>query len=170
MKEHQLSHNFNFQVDETGRPLVMQLHGSFEAFGVVFDYLSRTDPFTRFPVGHFCSIVRQQLRMGHHLVAMEGPIVVGYVGWILTSKEIGEQWQRADGKLMATAENKADAAALTVVASKDRSILIRLIRGARTLNPGRRVYFKREYDDDTKSQRKSSVANVVRSSATIKVV
>jgi hypothetical protein len=142
------------------RPVILQLHGSFEAFGIVFDYLSRTDPFTRFQVGHFSTIVRQQLKTGYHLVAMDGKTVVGYAGWILTTKEIGDRWQNADGKLTPVTESKADSAALTVVASKNRSILLRLIRGARTLNPGKRVYFKREYDDERKSMRKASVKNL----------
>ena len=160
MPESDLSNSAGNQAKNTDRPVILQLHGSFEAFGVVFDYLSRTDPFTRFQVGHFSSIVRQQLKTGYHLVAMDGQTVVGYVGWILTTKEIGDGWQKTQGKLIPVAEGRADSAALTIVASRDRSILLRLIRGARTLNPGKRVYFKREYESEGKSTRKSSVANV----------
>jgi len=167
MLENELELGAASQEKNSGRSVILQLHGSFEAFGVVFDYLSRTDPFTRFQVGHFASIIRQQLKMGHHLVAMDGKTVAGYVGWILTSKEIGDRWQKDLGKLTPVAEGKADSAALTVVASRDRSMLLRLIRGARTLNPGKRVYFKREYDDAGKSTRKASVGNVVRPSAGI---
>lgn len=159
MLENELEVGAASQARKSGRPVILKLHGSFEAFGVVFDYLSKTDPFTRFQVGHFSSVIRQQLKTGHHLVAMDGPTAVGYVGWILTTKEIGDNWQKTDGKLTPVAEGKADSAALTVVASRDRSILLRLIRGARTLNPGKRVYFKREYDGEGRSTRKSSVAN-----------
>jgi hypothetical protein len=159
MQENELSHGVPPPAMNSGRPVILQLHGSFEAFGVVFDYLSRTDPFTRFQVGHFSSIIRQQLKTGHHLVAMDDKTVVGYVGWILTTREIGDRWQNDQGKLTPVAEGKADSAALTVVAARDRSILSRLIRGARTLNPGKRVYFKREYDDEGKSTRKASVEN-----------
>lgn len=167
MPENDLIHSAGNQAKHSNRPVILQLHGSFEAFGVVFDYLSRTDPFTRFQVGHFSSIVRQQLKTGHHLVAMDGKTIVGYVGWMLTKKEIGDRWQNANGKLTPVAEGKADSAALTVVASENRSILLRLIRGARTLNPGKRVYFKREYDDEGKSARKSSVANVTQKPAVL---
>ena len=163
--ESELEHGAANQAKNSRRPVILQLHGSFEAFGVVFDYLSRTDPFTRFQVGHFSSIIRQQLKMGHHLVAMDGKTVVGYVGWILTTKEIGDRWQKDHGRLTPVAEGEADSAALTVVASRDRSILLRLVRGARTLNPGRRVYFKREYEDEGKSTRKASVENVTRPAA-----
>ena len=167
MQEDELTLGTGHQTTRSERPVILQLHGSFEAFGVVFDYLSRTDPFTRFEVGHFSSIIRQQLKTAHHLVAMDGKTIVGYVGWILTTKEIGDLWQKANGKLTPVAEGKANSAALTVVASRDRSILFRLIRGARTLNPGKRVYFKREYDNEGKSTRKSSVANVAPKSAVL---
>ena len=144
-----------------------QLHGSFEAFGVVFDYLSRTDPFTRFEAGHFATIIRQQLKRGHHLVAMQEKTIVGYVGWLLTTKEIGDLWQQELGKLKPVAEEKCDAAALTVVSASDRAVLLRLIRGARTLNPGKRVYFKRQYDDERKGTRKASVKNAMSSTAAL---
>jgi hypothetical protein len=160
MKEVELSLISSHQAANSGRPVILQLHGSYEAFGVVFDYLSRTDPFTRFEVGHFSSIIRQQLQKGHHLVAMEGQTLIGYIGWLITTKEIGDLWQNNLGKLTPVAEGNSDAAALTVVASRDRSILSRLIRGARTLNPGKKVYFKREYEREGKSTRKSSVANI----------
>ena len=161
MQEFELTKRAGYPRTSSGQPVILQLHGSFEAFGVVFDYLSRTDPFTRFQVGHFSSIVRQQLLKGHHLVAMEGQTPVGYVGWLLTTKAIGDIWQDDLGKLTPVSEETSDAAALTVVASRNRSILLRLIRGARTLNPGKKVYFKREYDTEGKSTRKSSVANAV---------
>ncbi len=165
MLENELEHGAANQVKIPGRPVIMQLHGSFEAFGVVFDYLSRTDPFTRFEVGHFSAIIRQQLKRGYHLVAMEGPTVVGYVGWLLTTREIGDLWQKNLGKLTPVVEEKSNSAALTVVASRDRAVLLRLIRGARALNPGKRVYFKREYEDEGKPTRKASVENVTSSPA-----
>ena len=148
MLENELANVAADQAKNSGRPVILQLHGSFEAFGVVFDYLSRTDPFTRFETGHFATIIRQQLKRGHHLVAMEGQTIVGYVGWLLTTKDIGDLWQQDLGKLKPVAEEKCDAAALTVVSSSDRAVLLRLIRGARTLNPGKRVYFKRQYEGE----------------------
>ena len=160
MPENELKLEVPDQPTNPGRPVIMQLHGSFEAFGVVFDYLSRTDPFTRFEVGHFSTIIKQQLKRGHHLVAMDGHTVIGYVGWLLTTKTIGDQWLENLGKLNPVVEENSDSAALTVVASRDRAVLLRLIRGARTLNPGKKVYFKREYATEGKSTRKAAVENM----------
>src|SRR5262249_55499654 len=81
-------------------------------------------------------------------------------GWLLTSKEIGECWAREQAPLKAVPENLADAAALTLVRADETKVLRRLIRAARQLNPGRRVFFLREYADGVKRARQASVLNV----------
>jgi hypothetical protein len=139
---------------------IVQLGGSFEAFGVIVDYLSRIQPFSRYDIGNFAMAVRQQLRNGHHLAAMRGMTVVGYAGWLLTSRAIAEEWLQSEGILRPVERHKADAAALTVVTTKERQVLLRLIRGARKLNPGIRVYFKRQYAQGSRGARKASVGNV----------
>lgn len=139
--------------------VVLQLHSSFEAFGVVCDYLSRIEPFSHYEVGHFSTIIRHQLKGGHHLIAMRGQTVVGYAGWLLTTIEIGDLWQQNLGKLLPVADHLSNAAALTIVTSLEKRVITRLMRGARTLNPEKRVYFKRQYDGDDQSARKSSVKN-----------
>jgi hypothetical protein len=53
----------------------------------------------------------------------------------------------------------ADAVVLTVVVAADRKILAALIRRARGLSRGRRVYYKRQYADAVRPPRKSTVAN-----------
>ncbi len=140
--------------------VILQLHSSFEAFGVVCDYLSRIEPFSRYEVGHFSTIIRHQVRGGHHLIAMRGQVVVGYAGWLLTTTEIGDLWQQNLGKLTPVADHLSNAAALTVVTSLEKRVIARLIRGARTLNPNKRVYFKRQYEGDDQSARKASVKNM----------
>lgn len=160
MFEYEVKPGDEDQSTDSARPVILQLHGSFEAFGVVFDYLSRIEPFSRFEVGHFSAIIRHQLKNGHHLVAMRGQTVVGYAGWLLTTTDIGDLWQQNLGRLDPVADDVSNAAALTVVTSRDRKVIARLIRGARTLNPGKRVYFKRQYDSDGQSVRKASVKNM----------
>jgi hypothetical protein len=143
-----------------GAVVIVQLDGSFEAFGVIVDYLSRMQPFARYDIGHFASAVRRQLRSGHHLAAMQGRSLVGYVGWLLTSRTIAEEWLGTGGRLLSVEKSKADAAALTIVAAAERRVLMRLIRGARKLNPGTRVYFKRQYAQASRRARKAAVDNV----------
>jgi hypothetical protein len=152
-------------IERGGRPQIVQLESSFQAFGLLIDHLSRVAPFSRYDLGNFARALRQQLRHGHHLAAMRGPVLVGYVGWLLTSREIAEKWLQSGDVLRPVERSAANAAALTVVSAQERGVLLRLIRGARTMNPAIRVYFKRQYAEPGRGARKSSVANVGRGAA-----
>jgi hypothetical protein len=135
---------------------VVQLNPTYEGFGMVMDYLSRRLPFAGFEAGLLTDAIHQQLKYGHHLVALRGDRVTGYAGWLLTSSEIAEAWVEDRGRLVRKEGNEATAAALTIVASEDRAAVAKLIRGARRLNPGKRAYFKRSASD-VKPARKRSV-------------
>ena len=142
------------------QPKIVHLSGSYEAFGVVMDYLSRSEPYAQFELGNFSKAVRRQLRLGHHLAAMLGDQMIGYAGWLLTSNEIADAWKAGNGVLKADPNGRTDAAALTIVAVTDARATPGLIRRARQLNPGVRVYFKREYQDvSLRGARKASVLN-----------
>lgn len=138
---------------------IVSLSGSFEAFGMVMDFLSRTESFDRFELGNIASAVRGQLASGCNLAAVRGNEVAGYLGWIYTTPELAEDWMEGRGLLKSLPRNEAAAAALTIVASVDRAATVRLIRGARELNKGVQVYFKRGYDTALKPSRKSTVLN-----------
>ena len=113
------------------RPKIVHLSGTYEAFGVVMDYLSRSEPYAQFELGNFSKAVRRQLRLGHHLAAMLGEQMIGYAGWLLTSNEIAEAWKGGNGALKADPNGKTDAAALTIVAVTDERATPGLIRRAR---------------------------------------
>ena len=93
MFEYEVKPGDEDQSTDSARPVILQLHGSFEAFGVVFDYLSRIEPFSRIEVGHCLAIIRHQLKNGHNFVAMRGQTVVGYAGWLLTTSVCRYLWQ-----------------------------------------------------------------------------
>ena len=139
---------------------VVGLTRSFEAFGLVMDYLSRVAPFSSFELGKFGGIIRQQLAMGHNLAALDHRReLVGYAGWIHTSSVSAELWAMDQGALQHLDGKAHDAAALTVVAVSDPRATMRLMRGARELNKGVRVYFKRSYDGEVRGPKKASVLN-----------
>jgi hypothetical protein len=140
---------------------ILSLNPSFEAFGMVLDFLSYALPFSHFELGRFSAIIRQQLHVGNHLAAVDAKNqLVGYAGWLHTSKSHAELWMADMGPLLAQDGQDHDAAALTVVASKDNRATTALLRGARQLNPGVRVYFKRGYDGEVRNAKKVSVRNV----------
>lgn len=137
---------------------IVQLTATFEAFGLIVDFLARHPPFASFEARALAEAVQAQLRNRHHLIAMRGESVVGYAGWLLTTRPIGEAWVAGLGPLTPVAAERADAASLTIVVANEPSSIRRMLRGARVLNPGRRVYFKRDANG-TQGVRKRSVHN-----------
>lgn len=141
---------------------IIGLAPSFQAFGMVLDFLAETDPFGLFELSSIAPVIRTQLGAGHNLAAMQGDRMVGYAGWLLTTEVVGSEWMENRAILRPMTAAGSDAAALTIVASEDKSATIRMIRGARELNKGRRVFFKRGYDAQVKAGRKSTVLNMAR--------
>ena len=138
---------------------IIRLAPSFEAFGLVLDLLASTEPFRSFDLETLSAAIKRQLADSHNLAAMQGDRIVGYAGWILTTSADGAEWVENRRRIHPIAEEDADAAALTVFASEDAGATKRLIRGARELNKGKRVFFKRSYDGYVKQGRKSEVLN-----------
>jgi hemolysin-activating ACP:hemolysin acyltransferase len=122
---------------------VLQLNATFEAFGIVMDYLAVRAPFSTFEAGDLVKAVRRQLRGGHHLVAMQGQSAVGYLGWMPTTNAIAQKWLDGTGQLKPADAASTDAVALTIVAADLPLARRQLIRSARMLNKTVRVYFKR---------------------------
>ncbi len=138
---------------------IVCLGSSYQAFGMVVDFLADSMPFGTFELSEIAPVLRTQLRAGHNLAALKGDVMVGYAGWLLTTESIGTEWMENRAILIAMTAAESDAAALTIFASDDRGATTRLIRGARELNTGRRVFFKRGYDGQMKPGRKSTVLN-----------
>jgi len=139
---------------------IVGLANTYEAFGMVINFLSVSLPFSHFELGQFAGIIRDQLVQGHNLAAItDANEMVGYVGWLHTSQANAELWSNDMGPLRAVTDGTHDAAALTVVAASEQQATLRLIRGARTLHKGMRVYFKRGYDGQVRPARKASVLN-----------
>lgn len=138
---------------------IVCLAPSYDAFGMVMDYLSVTDVFSTFELGNLAGVVRRQLSDGNNLAAISDGQMTGYAGWLHTTVAEGEEWLENRAILKPRPEIECDAAALTVVAVSDSAVTTRLMRGARELNKGKRVFFKRGYDGVVRPSRKSSVLN-----------
>jgi len=146
----------------TGDTVIVGLAPSYQAFGMVLDFLAESDPFGMFELSAIAPVIRAQLQAGHNLAALQGERMIGYAGWLLTHEKTGTEWIENRAILRPLAADASDAAALTVFASEDKAVTLRLIRGARELNKGRRVFFKRGYDAQVKTGRKSTVLNVTK--------
>ncbi len=135
---------------------------TYEAFGMVLEFLSASDVFSTFELRTVADVVRRQLADGHNLGAVRGTEVLGYAGWLHTTESVGSEWMEDRSILKPLKPEDADAVALTVFAAADTSVTPRLIRGARELNKGKRVFFKRGYDGVVRPSRKSAVLNVAK--------
>ena len=122
-------------------------------------FLSEIPPFSKFELGLLGDVVRTQLQHGQHLAAMKGEVMVGYAGWLKTSAQEASEWIEGRAILTARFDSEADSAALTIFAVLDSSITQRLIRGARSLNVGMKVFFKRGANWNSPIPRKGSVLN-----------
>ena len=134
---------------------IVQFNATYQGFGMVMDYVARRMPFAGFEAGTLTDALHQQLKSGHNLVAVRGNKIVGYAGWLLTSKEIAEAWLADRAKLVRKQGEEATAGVLTIVVSDDDAVVPRLIRAVRRLNPGRRAYFKRGADRNKPVRKRS---------------
>ena len=88
--------------------------------------------------------IAYQLEMQTHLVGFVDNRMAAYLGWIHTTIDIAEIWMREGGALT-RGTGECDAVAVTIFAVADPKFSIQLIRKAKTLEPGRSVYWKRYF-------------------------
>ena len=143
---------------------LLQLPASAESFWAVIEFLSQDKAvFDKAQAGRLVPVVRHQVERRFHACAVRGKALVGYCGWVLMTREIGEQWLRGEveSQIPFVPPERADAAALTIVRVLEPKLVLPLIRRARELNPGKRVFFRRDYEGSQKPQKKATVLNVL---------
>ena len=116
------------------------------ALGMICEFVARFAPFNDYEFGLMTKTLLYQLETGSHLIVGVDDRIVGYVGWIRTTRAIAEAWFDRDAKLEPAYEN-VDAVAVTVLATEDPQCMLRLIKHAKTLNSGYSVYWKRHFID-----------------------
>jgi hemolysin-activating ACP:hemolysin acyltransferase len=146
--------------EENATPEVVILAATYSAFGMAMDIIAESEVFASFPVGEVAGVIRRQLADGHNLGAVIDGRLVGYIGWLHTTAAMGESWMENRSMLRPLSPEISDAVALTIFVSQDAGVTRRLIRGARDLNRGRRVFFKRSYESGIRTNRKESVLNL----------
>lgn len=136
---------------------IESLTGSYEAFGMVLDLLSRHAPFGDSPLVQLAQTVRRQLRTGRQVAAISADNnLLAYAGWVPTTQASAELWVAEIGPLSIVNEGQ-DAMAMTIVVSTQASVTAALIRRARDLNPDVKWYFKRSYGAQLRPSRKRSL-------------
>lgn len=136
---------------------IESLTGSYAAFGMVLDLLSRHAPFADSPLSQLAPTIRKQLRSGRQVAAISpGNDLLAYAGWVPTTRASAELWVAEIGPLSIVNEGQ-DAMAMTVVVSTEAAVTAALMRRARDLNPDMKWYFKRSYDGQLRPARKQSL-------------
>jgi len=116
--------------------------------GAAVVFLSNKLPFSDYDFGGFSRTLQAQIAYGHHLCGLRERRIIGYCGWLLTTKAIGEAWIRGAGRLRPTPPGDSNAAAITVVAADERWVALHLVQAGRALvPPDWQIYFKRSYAD-----------------------
>jgi hypothetical protein len=59
---------------------------SFEAVGIVADYVSRVPPFEGYAAGTLLTAVKYQILNGCHVAGFDGETLIGYCGWLQITK------------------------------------------------------------------------------------
>jgi len=144
---------------ESGGYEMRRFTPSFEALGIVIDFLSRKAPFDQFRAGHLVTALKHQIAQGHHVCAFRGEVLVGYCGWLQVTCELGELWLLDQAELKPVPPERADAVALTLVRVDEPAAVRPLIRACRRLEPAKRVLCERaaahspQYRDERFGQR-----------------
>jgi hypothetical protein len=133
------------------------LNGSYEAFGMVLDLLSRHPPFADSPLDQMSKTIRKQLRLGRQVAALSpSNDLIAYAGWVPSLRASAELWVEDRGPLKVLDEGY-DAMAMTIVVSTQPTVTKALMRRARDLNPDMQWYFKRAYGRKLRAARKQSL-------------
>ena len=111
----------------------------FEALGVALHYLSRQPPFAGFRTSELVPTIDGQIRRGHCRFAVEGKVVVGYLGWALYDADHAEDFARTGRSPDNTLANGRDVVWVLTAAASDGGVLLDLVKHLRSLHAGKRV-------------------------------
>jgi hypothetical protein len=131
-----------------------RLPNSPTSLGLLGEFVSRFSPFDDFEFRMMISTLMYQLETQNHVVAGLDDRMVGYLGWIKTTREKAEAWHNQDAQLLPAFEN-SDAIAVTVLTVERPAYILPLIKHAKTLSPGYSVYWKRHAPDGSLMAKRS---------------
>jgi hypothetical protein len=147
----------NHRSDE---PRLVSLPATLGSFGAAIHFLAAEKTFGRKPLGEIVLEVSRQLHSKWNICAVRGQTLIGYCGWVFTTREIAEKY--IAGEPIPDSDvspDEADTPVLTIVRILEPQLVLPLMRACRNRYPGRRVFFRREYLDRDKQKRSSSVLN-----------
>ena len=121
--------------------------------------LSRVKGYETAHFGPLARAVSMQLERGTHIAAFDGNTLIGFAGGLPVDATKAELWFKGEGMLTVLPKGiNTNTWSLSVFASHDPKIVALMLRHLRGLYPGVTVYFRRDYRDGRKSNRRKLTA------------
>lgn len=132
-------------MDQTTRETrISQLARNPYSLGIAARYLSEIELFAKFEFGPTLSSLLHQINDGSHLIVERDDRMVGYLGWVRTTRPIAEDWLANRGPLGKVPDG--DAVVVTIFHAQDSRDILRMIKAAKAMVPGLPVYWKRFFE------------------------
>jgi hypothetical protein len=128
--------------DKTGEYQSRRFTQSYEALGIVAEFVTRERPFDEYRAGKLMTALKHQIAHGHHVCVFRGETLVGYCGWLPITEDLGKLWVAGKAELVPVPPEQANAVALSVFRVEDTKAMRHLTRASRKLiGAGKRVYY-----------------------------
>jgi hemolysin-activating ACP:hemolysin acyltransferase len=118
---------------------VTQIKRPDAALAAAAHFLARRSPFDQFGFGAMTLSLDTQIKHNTYLFAVDGPKVVGYIGWIMLDATRAEAFARQNRIPRFDEAGGDDVAWLLVVAATNRDALKHMLAAARRRYPGKRI-------------------------------
>lgn len=126
-------------------------------FSAVLGIVSRYPPFSAFSFGLMVDRLRDQLRYGANVLAIENGQLIGYAGWMRVNHAQARLWQSGSGEMPLPDWQHGDAAIVTVTVAERRNLLAPLLHGISHVCAGVPVYRMRSFQDGRPDIRRPAI-------------
>ena len=134
----------------------------YKALGRAVSYLMTKPAFAKLPFGHWSRILTGQINRGHYLFVVRGDMVVGFLGWALTTEDKADPWLAGTRELSAEDSLAGDCVLVNAWEASSGEVHQFIVGCLRQIGQGKRlVYGKRFYDDGRVRDLKMPVSRFV---------
>lgn len=118
-----------------------------DALGLAVSFLSMRAPFSKIPTGCFVPSLMGQIERSHYFFGFNGQVPVGYLGWGLGDKDIGNAFASASRDLYRTDMSSGPCVIIIYICSTVESFAKVAIDKLRECYPGQPYYGRRYVGD-----------------------
>ena len=123
----------------------------------VLGCVARHPPFAGFSFGLMVDRLREQLRHGACVLAIEDGQLVGYAGWVRVQEASARQWQAGQAEMPPADWGQGGAVIVTVTVVERRPVLVPLLHAISHVCAGLPVYRMRSFQDGRPDMRRPAI-------------